>query len=100
MIRNSPSDPTLLVLSSLAGGYKHGYAMMDDIECMADVRLGPGTLYGAITRLEERGLIRPVESDDRRQPYAITGAGRAFLAEQLALLDRLVRTGQKRLKRI
>ena len=53
------SDPTLLVLSSLAGGDKHGYAMMDDIERFAGVRLGPGTLYGAITRLEERGWIAP-----------------------------------------
>ena len=48
------SDPTLLVLASLAEGDKHGYAMMEDIERFAGVRLGPGTLYGAITRLEER----------------------------------------------
>jgi DNA-binding PadR family transcriptional regulator len=61
------SDPTLLVLSSLAGGDKHGYGMMEDIERFAGVRLGPGTLYGAITRLEERGWIRPVNSKDRRQ---------------------------------
>ena len=57
------TDPTLLVLSSLADGEKHGYAMMDDIERFAGVRLGPGTLYGAITRLEERGWIRAVDSD-------------------------------------
>ena len=44
------SDPTLLVLASLAEGDKHGYAMMEDIQRFADVRLGPGTLYGAITR--------------------------------------------------
>ena len=47
------SDPTLLVLASLADGEKHGYAMMEDIQSFAGVRLGPGTLYGAITRLEE-----------------------------------------------
>jgi DNA-binding PadR family transcriptional regulator len=94
------SDPTLLVLSSLAGGDKHGYAMMVDIGRFAGVRLGPGTLYGAITRLEERGWIRPVAADaqDRRQPYTITAAGRERLRNQLATLDRVVRAGQRRLK--
>ena len=92
------SDPVLLVLSSLAEGDKHGYAMMEDIEAFAGVRLGPGTLYGAITRLEERGWIKPIASrDDRRQPYRITGAGRAHLTEQLAALQRVVKTGQRRL---
>jgi DNA-binding PadR family transcriptional regulator len=92
------SDPTILVLSSLADGNKHGYAMMEDIERFAGVRLGPGTLYGAITRLEERGWIVPVASEDRRQPYTITGAGRAYLRDQLTNLGRIVRTGQRRLE--
>jgi DNA-binding PadR family transcriptional regulator len=92
------SDPTLLVLASLADGDKHGYAMMDDIELFASVRLGPGTLYGAITRLEERGWIRPVRSEDRRQPYSITASGRRYLEEQLASLERVVKTGQRRLR--
>jgi len=91
-------DPSLLVLSSLAGGDKHGYAMMEDIERFAGVRLGPGTLYGAITRLEQRGWIRPVNSKDRRQPYTITGAGREFLHDQLANLGRVVRAGMRRLE--
>ena len=56
------SDPSLLVLSSLAGGEKHGYAMVADIEAMAGVQLGPGTLYGALSRLESQGLIEPVGS--------------------------------------
>ena len=56
------TDPNLLILSSLAEGAKHGYAMMEDIEQFAGVRLGPGTLYGAITRLEQAGWIRPVAS--------------------------------------
>ena len=92
------SDPTILVLSSLAGGDKHGYAMMDDIERFASVRLGPGTLYGAITRLEERGWIAPVAFIERRQPYTITGAGREYLREQLSDLGKIVRTGQRRLE--
>ncbi len=92
------SDPSLLVLSSLAEGDKHGYAMMEDIERFAGVRLGPGTLYGAITRLEQRGWIRPVSSDDRRQPYTLTGAGREYLEEQLAAMDKVVKTGLRRLR--
>jgi len=92
------TDPTLLVLASLADGEKHGYAMMEDIRQFAGARLGPGTLYGAITRLEERGWIRPVGARDRRQPYAITAAGRAFLDDQVAGLDRIVKTAQRRLK--
>jgi len=92
------SDPTLLVLSSLADGHKHGYGIMEDIERFAQIRLGPGTLYGAITRLEQRGWIRRVSSTDRRQPYALTGAGRDYLNEQLEQLERVVKTGLKRLK--
>ena len=92
------SDPTILVLASLADGEKHGYAMMEDIRQFAGLRLGPGTLYGAITRLEQRGWIRPVPSDDRRQPYCITAAGRQYLEEQLATLDQVVKTAARRLK--
>lgn len=92
------SDPTLLVLASLAEGEKHGYAMMEDIRRFAGVRLGPGTLYGAITRLEERGWIRPVESEDRRQPYCLTAGGRHYLEEQIASLDQVLKTAARRLK--
>ncbi len=92
------ADPTLLVLASLAEGDKHGYAIMEDVERFAGPRLGPGTLYGAITRLEHQGWIRPIPSDDRRQPYRITAAGKRHLEEQLTSLDRVVRTGLKRLR--
>lgn len=92
------SDPSLLILSSLAGGDKHGYAIMEDIERFAGVRLGPGTLYGALTRLEERDWIRPVRSTDRRQPYTITSAGRERLQAELANLERVVRAGLRRLR--
>lgn len=92
------SDPTLLVLASLAGGDKHGYAIMDDIQRFAGVQLGPGTLYGAITRLEERTWIRPVGAGDRRQPYTITSAGREHLMAQLQQLDRVVKAASRRLK--
>jgi DNA-binding PadR family transcriptional regulator len=93
------SDPSLLVLTSLVDGDKHGYAMMADIQAFAGVELGPGTLYGAITRLEERGFIKPVQSGDRRHPYRITAPGKRYLEEELAGLDAIVRTGLRRLRR-
>ena len=92
------TDPTLLVLSSLAEGDKHGYAMMDDIERFAGVRLGPGTLYGAITRLEAHGWIRAIDSDDRRRPYRITAEGQRQLQQDLTRLTQILRTGLRRLK--
>jgi DNA-binding PadR family transcriptional regulator len=92
------SDPSLLVLSSLAEGDKHGYLIMQDVESFAQVRLGPGTLYGAITRLEQSGWIRPVGPKDRRQTYAITSAGRDHLRAQLTALQTVVKAGLARLK--
>jgi DNA-binding PadR family transcriptional regulator len=91
------SDPSLLILASLAGGPKHGYAMMEDIEAMTGVRLGPGTLYGALARLERRGLIQPIESKDRRRPYRLSGLGATVLREQLTGLERFVAIGLGRL---
>ena len=96
MTRNS--DPSLLVLASLADGDKHGYAMMEDIERFAAIKLGPGTLYGAIARLEQSGWIAPVPSTDRRQPYTLTALGRQSLAGEVAALDSVIRTAKKRLK--
>jgi DNA-binding PadR family transcriptional regulator len=92
------TDPNFLILASLANGDKHGYAMMEDIQAFADVRLGPGTLYGAITRLEEKGLIRPVKTRDRRQPYTLTATGRTVLEEQTTGLDRVLKTAARRLR--
>ena len=92
------TDPTLLILASLADGEKHGYAMTEDIRHFAGVRLGPGTLYGAITRLEQHGWIEPVKSQDRRQPYRLTSAGRVYLAEQLGRLGKVLRVATRRLE--
>ncbi len=91
------SDPSLLILSSLADGPKHGYGMMADIETLTGIRLGPGTLYGALARLEKTGLIRAVPSQDRRRPYEMTTAGVKALREQLSLLEKLASAGLKRL---
>ena len=72
-------EPGVLVLLSLSDGPKHGYAITEDIRQQAGITLGPGTLYGSLTKLAGRGLIRPLESEDRRRPYEITAAGRAAL---------------------
>ena len=92
------SDPTILILASLAGGDKHGYAVMTDIQAFAGVTLGPGTLYGAITRLEARGFIRPVGGEDRKQPYRLTASGRRHLEETLKGLHAVLRVGLDRLE--
>ena len=91
------AEPALLILISLADGSKHGYAMTDDIEQVAGVRFGPGTLYGAITRLEGRGLIQRLDSADRRNPYKLTALGEKALRARLATLQAIARVGQRRL---
>src|SRR5271163_2613596 len=77
------AGPATLILSSLAGGSKHGYALTKDIEAFAGVRLAPGTLYEALGRLESQGMIEGVESHDRRRPYRLTAAGAAALRVHL-----------------
>lgn len=91
------NDPPVLILTSLASGPKHGYALLQDIEGFAGVRLGPGTLYGAIARLEERGLIEPADEEGRRRPYRLTAAGATQLELTLADLRAIVEEGSMRL---
>ena len=91
------SDPSLLILSSLASGAKHGYAMMEDIRAFSGTQLEPGTLYGALARLERRGWVEPLPAQERRRPYRLTAAGVAVLREQLASMQRVVATGLGRL---
>ena len=87
-----------LILSSLAGGPKHGYALTKDIEAFAGVRVAPGTMYEALSRLERQGFIEALESADRRRPYRITGAGAAALGEHLAMQRRVAEVGLRRLQ--
>ena len=91
------SEAALLILLSLAEGEKHGYAMMTDITQIAGIQIGPGTLYGALARLEERGLIASLPSDDRRRPYRLTDLGRSVLGSELGRLERVIGTGRQRL---
>jgi DNA-binding PadR family transcriptional regulator len=91
------SEPALLILISLVDGPKHGYAIIEDIEDVTGFRPGPGTLYGALARLESHGFIEPLESDDRRKPYRLTPAGSKALSARLAALETVTRVGQQRL---
>jgi DNA-binding PadR family transcriptional regulator len=94
------AEPSLYILVSLSEGPKHGYAIMADVEDISGSPLGPGTLYGALARLERRGLIEALEPDERRRPYRLTGLGATTLRAQLeqmrgftkAALDRLGET--------
>jgi DNA-binding PadR family transcriptional regulator len=91
------SDPPLLVLASLAEGPKHGYAITQDVYGETGVRLGPGTLYGAISRLEERGLIEALPPEKRRRPYRLTVAGERVLAYTARKLRQVADLGLSRL---
>jgi DNA-binding PadR family transcriptional regulator len=95
-----PNDPSLLILTSLASGPKHGYALSRDIEIFAGVKLGPGTLYGAISRLEERGLIEAMTADGRSRPYRLTASGQSSLERTLADLRTIVNEGSQRLRHL
>jgi DNA-binding PadR family transcriptional regulator len=95
--RGQPPEPGLLILMSLAEGPKHGYAMIEDIAQIARVRLGPGTLYGALARLEARGLIEPLPDEERRRPYRLTALGREVLADRLASIQQIAEAGLRRL---
>jgi DNA-binding PadR family transcriptional regulator len=91
------AGPATLLLSSLADGPKHGYALTKDIEEFAGVRIAPGTLYEALSRLEGQGLIEAVESNDRRRPYRLTAHGAEALRVHLDTQRRVANLGLRRL---
>jgi DNA-binding PadR family transcriptional regulator len=93
------AGPATLILSSLAEGAKHGYALTKDIEQFAGIRLAPGTLYEALSRLEGQGLIEAIASEDRRRPYQLTAAGAQALRAHLADQRRVADIGLRRLAR-
>jgi DNA-binding PadR family transcriptional regulator len=91
------TDVSLLILLSLADGPKHGYAMIEDIGAFSGTLFEPGTLYGALLRLERKGWIEALPAEDRRHPYQLTGAGAVVLRRQLATLGQIVAVGSQRL---
>lgn len=92
------AGPATLILASLAEGEKHGYGLTKDIADFAGVRLAPGTLYEALSRLERQGLIEPVASEDRRRPYRLTVRGAEALRTQLDEQRRVAEIGLRRLE--
>jgi DNA-binding PadR family transcriptional regulator len=93
------AEPTLLILVSLSNGPKHGYAMMQDIEHGTGRPMGAGTLYAALARLEDAGLIEGMPAVERRRPYRLTGIGASMLAEQLRGLSDFAEQGLRHLGR-
>jgi DNA-binding PadR family transcriptional regulator len=91
-------EASVLILISLADRPRHGYALIQDIKELAGVELGPGTLYGALDRLEGLGLIESLPADDRRHPYRITAPGAAALRAHLDSLERVSAAGRLRLR--
>jgi len=91
------AEPALLVLTSLASGAKHGYAIMGDIASFSGTVIGPGTLYAVLARLERRGLIEPLPEDERRRPYRLTTAGEQSLESQLNEIRHFASVGLARL---
>ena len=90
------ADPSVLILTSLADGPKHGYAIMTDVATFSGVRMEPGTLYGALARLESRGWVRPLDTAERRRPYQIAAAGQEVLAEQVTTMQQIVHVARLR----
>jgi DNA-binding PadR family transcriptional regulator len=92
------AEPAVMILSSLADGEKHGYALIKDIEVFAGVTLGPGTLYGALSRLQQCGLVEALPPEQRRRrPYRLSATGAAALLGYLTHARSVVDAGLSRL---
>lgn len=97
------TEPVVLILMSLAGQPRHGYALLRDIEGLSKgrVRLSTGTLYGAIRRLLDDGWIERFDQPDTsrdKQAYRLTPAGRRQLQAELSRMRELTRAGMVRLQ--
>ena len=93
------------IVVALAGGDKHGYAIMRDIEELSggSVTMGPGTLYGSIKRMVDQGIVEetderpdPALDDERRRYYRLTKLGERVGAAELARLRALLEAAQLR----
>jgi DNA-binding PadR family transcriptional regulator len=90
------SEPALFVLISLLDSPKHGYAIVADIEGFARRRPGPGTLYGALGRLERHGLVEALAPAGRRKPYRLTTAGRTEVRRSVDEMTALAAQAERR----
>ena len=101
MVASTPLSPAVFaILLSLAGGDRHGYAMMKDARTPegGGIAMGPGTLYGTLERLMRDGLVieTEVSDDERRRYYRLTNAGRVSLEAELNRLDSAVSAARQR----
>lgn len=104
--RRSLSPTVVYLLIALSDGARHGYAIKQEVEARSDgaVRLGPGTLYEAIGRLQDNGLIRETAAaadpangqQAQRRYYMLTARGRRALRDELEQLGRLVDYGRSK----
>lgn len=90
-------DVQFLVLTALASEPLPGHRIQAEIESLSGRPIGPGTLYGALGKLEDEGLVRPTGTPGRGVPYDLTATGRARLAEQTAATERIVQVARARL---
>ena len=96
-------EPTFFILLSLSGKMKHGYAILKDVQELSNgkISLSNGTLYGALTRLQDQGLIERLpgnESADSGRPrkaYQLTGLGGKVLEAEINRMDSLIRTARQ-----
>lgn len=91
------NDAQTLVLCALADGPLHGYAINAAIEELTGERLGPGSLYGALARLESKRLIEPLDGQGRQRPVRLTPLGREVLERELRAMARVANAGLRRL---
>jgi DNA-binding PadR family transcriptional regulator len=87
------NDAQTLVLCALSKGPLHGYAINVAIEELTGKRLGPGSLYGALTRLEAKGLIELLDEVDRARPVQLTAEGRRVLEQELRSMAHVAAAG-------
>ncbi len=103
----TPLTPAVFhILLALAGGRKHGYAIMKEVAADGggSLRMGPGTLYGSLQRMTAAGLVEETEDDaeddrdqdERRRYYRLTGAGQRALGGELARLRNVLAAAKKK----
>jgi DNA-binding PadR family transcriptional regulator len=97
------SEPTVLILSALAGGQLHGYGIIREVGGLSGgrVSLRPGTLYGALDRLSEQGLVEAdgeeVVDGRLRRYYRLTEPGAGVLAAEVERMRRVADAAHRRL---
>ncbi|MCX4686343.1 PadR family transcriptional regulator [Kitasatospora purpeofusca] len=106
MTERAMQEPTLLLLTALADAPRHGYALIQEIAAISDgrVKMRTGTLYGALDRLLQQGLIEVAAEeivDGRaRRTYALTEGGRGALTTEAERLSAVAEEAQRRLAAI